>query len=110
MVIAACVMLPWTLCGSWCRKRFVKGGGTPVVREKRLGAVDVVALARQALGAFMTAKVVAGVTASFERVWQAFFRCLGFEDGAVVYRQMEAKKLARFGLMPQAYRFGGVPA
>jgi len=87
-----------------------EGGGTPVVREKRLGAVDVVALARQALGAFMTAKVVAGVTASFERVWQAFFRCLGFKDGAVVYRQMEAKKLAKFGLMPEAYRFGGVPA
>jgi len=92
------------------QEAFCEGGGTPVVREKRLGAVDVVALACQALGAFMTAKVVAGVTASFERVWQAFFRRLGFEDGAVVYRQVEAKKLAKFGLMPEAYRFGGVPA
>jgi hypothetical protein len=92
------------------QEAFCEGGGTPVVREKRLGAVDVVALARQALGAFMTAKVVAGVTASFERVWQAFFRRLGFEDGAMVYRQVEAKKLAKFGLMPDAYRFGGVPA
>jgi hypothetical protein len=89
---------------------FSEGGGTPAVREKRLGAVDVVALARQALGAFMTAKVVAGVTASFERVWQVFFRRLGFEDGAVVYRQMEAKKLAKYGLMSEVYRFGGVPA
>jgi hypothetical protein len=35
---------------------------------------------------------------------------LGFEDGALVYRQVEAKKLAKFGLMPEAYRFGGVPA
>jgi hypothetical protein len=92
------------------QEAFCEGGGTPVVREKRLGAVDVVALARQALGAFMTAKVVAGVTASFERVWQAFFRRLGCEDGSLVYRQMEAKKLAKFGLMPEAYRFGGVPA
>jgi len=92
------------------QEAFCEGGGTPVVREKRLGPVDVVALARQALGAFMTAKVVAGVTASFERVWQVFFRRLGFEDGAVMYRQVEAKKLAKFGLMPDAYRFGGVPA
>jgi hypothetical protein len=100
------VDLLWVLV----QEAFCEGGGTPVVREKRLGPVDVLALARQALGAFMTAKVVAGVTASFERVWQAFFRRLGVEDGAVVYRQVESKKLAKFGLMPEAYRFGGVPA
>lgn len=102
----------WLLVQGAFKKGGENEGFGPVVRDKRLGVVDPWALVKQSLGAFMTAVVSAGISADFSAFWYAvarrFSKALGVERLSLDYEGVRALKLARFGLMPEAYRFGGV--
>ncbi len=103
-------MLLWTRFGYLFKVPSKKGGENegfgPAVRDKRLGAVDPVALLKQALGAFMTAKAVAalsGLSDFFRETWVNLFEAFDVRGAERYYRQAESRKLARYGLMPEAY-------
>jgi hypothetical protein len=83
-----------------------------LVREKRIGLVDAVALARQALGAYMTALAAIGRQKG-QRVlamWSWLLREVGVGKGEaeVLPQVVRARKLAKFGVMPDAMVYGGV--
>ena len=83
-----------------------------LVREKRIGVVDAVALARQALGAYMTALAAIGRQKG-QRVlamWSWLLREVGVGKGEaeVLPQVVRARKLAKFGVMPEAMVYGGV--
>ncbi len=102
----------WLLVQGAFKKGGENEGFGPAVRDKRLGAVDPVALLKQALGAFMTAKVVAalsGLSDFFRETWVSLFEAFEVRGAERYYRQAESRKLARYGLMPEAYAYGGTP-
>lgn len=90
-----------------------------VVRDNRLfRRVDPVALAKQALGAFMTALVAVGhAHLDLRGLWAKAFRALGSdveereklgEEAVFAYGRALQRKLAAFGMMPERWRFEGV--
>ncbi|WP_243029215.1 hypothetical protein [Thermus albus] len=94
-------------------------GKGELVRDRVFRRVDPVALAKQALGAFMTALAAVG---RIDRVdlkswWIGAFRALGRDkeerewlgrEGALAYGRARLRKMAVFGVMPEKWRFEGV--
>jgi hypothetical protein len=83
-----------------------------LVRERRVGLVDAVALARQALGAYMTALASIGRQKGQKvlAMWSWLLREVGVAKGEVevLPQVVLARKLAKFGVMPEAMVYGGV--
>lgn len=101
---------------------FVEGAGAgkgKVVRYKLFMVHDGLALAKQALGAFMTAL---GAVQRLGKVdlrswWIGAFRALGRDmeeraflarEAAFAYRSAYERKMARFGFLPEEMAYGGV--
>ncbi|WP_114311605.1 hypothetical protein [Thermus caldifontis] len=106
----------------WVRvqRAFGEGGDRrKLVRDRLFRRVDPVALAKQAMGAFLTALVAAAkFNVSFRDWWVGAFRALGSDmdererlakEASVAYTRSWQRKLAAVGLMPEKWAFGGVP-
>jgi hypothetical protein len=86
---------------------FQGGENGQLVREKRYGFVDAVALARQALGAYMTALAALGRD-KVERIlhmWSVLLRVVGMptDEAEVLPQVVRTRKLGKFGLLPELY-------
>ncbi|MEZ0348387.1 MAG: hypothetical protein ABWJ90_07740 [Thermus sp.] len=103
----------WKLVQSAFQSGEVGSGG--IVRHAWKAVVDPVMLAKQALGAYLSALVAVGKVVDRVRgVWVRLFRELGLDEegekalakvGYWAVRKAERVKLAKFGMMPE---FGGV--
>lgn len=83
-----------------------------LVRERRVGLVDAVALARQALGAYMTALAAIGRQKGQKvlAMWSWLLREVGVakDEAEVLPQVVRARKLAKFGVIPESMAYGGV--
>ncbi|UZX16526.1 hypothetical protein KQ693_05710 [Thermus sp. PS18] len=103
---------------------FTEGGGPgegELVRDKVFRRLDPVGLAKQALGAFLTALAAASRLGKVDlkEWWIGAFRALGSDmeereklgkEAALAYSKALQRKLGAFGMMPEKWRFEGVPA
>lgn len=103
---------------------FTEGGGAgkgELVRDKVFRRLDPVGLAKQALGAFLTALAAASRLGKVDlkEWWIGAFRALGSDmeereklgkEAALAYSKALQRKLGAFGMMPERWRFEGVPA
>lgn len=107
----------------WVRVQgaFGEGGDRrKLVRDRVFRRVDPLALAKQAMGAFLTALGAVNRLAEVDLRdwWIGAFRALAGDmeerewlgkEAAVAYEKAKVRKLAAIGLMPDKWAYGGVP-